>query len=255
MKKTLRQLRQLRRKLRRKLRQRKEGHLTKGESARNLRQTSYIKRMIVRLRERRTRLELSHRQGIDWAYGTPRTDALLEAEKTFVCRYLSHDPAKNLDREEAIGYSRAGIDLVVVWEGDHEAPKKGFNQGRKDAKEAQTQARALGKPPLVPIFFAIDYDAAGPDVQPYFEGIVDVLGKDLVGIYGGLDVVEYMLDHKVVRWAWQTYAWSNHVWDQRARLRQVLITLPGAELHLDGVSVDYCKSVHEDFGQWKSTLA
>lgn len=264
MKKTLRQIKKLRRKLRRRQRQRREqrrkfvktGNLgNKREWHRDIRRSNHLKRLFKRLVRRKKRIERSHREGVDWAYGNISPAALKASGKTFVCRYLSHDSSKNLSHHEAVAYSRAGIDLVVVWEDAGTGAAGGYYNGQRDANHALAQARALGKPSRAPIYFAVDFDAAGPEVKPYFEGVVSVLGKERAGIYGGLDAVEYIMDRKIVDWAWQTYAWSNHRWDKRAVLKQTLVSLQGAELHVDGVQVDYDRSVAANFGQWKSTLA
>ena len=203
---------------------------------------------------RKSKIEASNREGIDWAFGDVSPEVMLANGKTFACRYLSHDESKSLSVKEAIRYSRAGIDLVVVWEDGGEGARSGYPKGQSDANTALAKARLLGKPHDAPIFFAVDFDAAGPEIESYFKGVASILG-DRAGIYAGLDAVEYILDRKIVSWAWQTYAWSNHHWDKRAHLKQVLITLPGAELIMDGVRVDYDKSTAVNFGQWKSELA
>lgn len=264
MKKTLRKLREIRRKLRRKLRHRVEARdkwvkTHKGGYAKEIKKTTrqiqYLKHLRTKLRHRRERIEEAHREGVDWSYGNISGTDLKQADKSFVCRYLSTDPAKNLSEGEAVTYSRQGIDLVVVWESGFNNAALGFSQGQIDANHALAQAKSLGKPTDAPIFFAVDFDAAGPEVASYFKGVASILGIDRSGIYAGLDAVEYILDHKIVRWAWQTYAWSNHKWDKRAYLKQTLISLEGAELHLGGIAVDYDKSTRAQFGQWKSTLA
>lgn len=264
MKKTRQEIKKLRRRLRRRLRQRKEqarkyhktnkrGHLRAAEK--DGRKARYLAHLVKKYLRRTTRIEEAHREGVDWAYGDISSVTLKAAGKSFIARYLSHDPAKNLTVTEAINYSKAGIDLVVVWEDAGSGAAGGYSAGRSDANTALAQARALGKPVNAPIFFAVDFDAAGPEIESYFTGVASVLGKERSGIYAGLDAVEYILDRKIVDWAWQTYAWSNHRWDKRAKLRQVLISLVSDPLYLGGVQVDYDKSVAVNFGQWKSTLA
>lgn len=264
MKKTRRILRELRRKIRRRRRQRKEqrekfrrthrgGNLKEAKHDSN--RILHLKRLLGRFLRRKKRIEESHREGVDWAFGKISPEALKKAGKTFVCRYLSPDVSKNLSHEEVVRYSRAGIDIVVVWENSGERARLGYAAGLHDGNKALAQARILGKPPLAPIFFAVDFDAAGPEVVRYFEGVASAVGKKRSGVYGGLDVVEYLLDRHIVNWAWQTYAWSNHTWDKRAHLKQVLISYPGNELRVDGVQVDYDKSTKVNFGQWKSLLA
>lgn len=263
MKRTLRALRKYRRKLRRRLRQRKEAkqkfqstHNKKyaREVKQDAQRAKYLGRLISKMLRRQATIEVSHREGIDWAYGDVSPKVMIDNGKTFACRYLSHDRAKSFAVHEAIMYSRAGIDLIVVWEDGGEGARSGYVNGRSDANTALAKARILGKPDEAPIFFAVDFDAEGPEVEGYFRGVASILGKQ-AGIYAGLDAVEYILDRKIVSWAWQTYAWSNHHWDKRAKLKQVLISLEGAELTMDGIHVDYDKSTAINFGQWRSKLA
>lgn len=264
MKKTRRALKELRRKLRRRLRQRREQHRKfvktgalghKHEVALDSRRIHHLKHLVTKALRRKHRIEASHREGLDWAFGDISPEAMHAAGKTFVCRYLSHDPSKNLSRDEAIKYSQSGIDCVVVWEDSGAGASAGYPAGHRDALTARAQAYQLGMPKNRPVFFAVDFDAAGPEVENYFKGVADAIGKSGAGIYAGLDAVEYILDRKIVDWGWQTYAWSGHRWDSRAHLKQVLISLAGAELHVGGVAVDYNKSTAVDFGQWKSELA
>lgn len=252
MKKTLRAIRQYRRKLRRQLRQRREAK--PGQAKNTALRIRYLQKLIAKMVRRKSKIEASNREGIDWAFGEISPQVMLANGKTFACRYLSHDNAKNLSPSEAVRYSRAGIDLVVVWEDRGEGARSGYPKGQSDANTALAKARLLGKPHDAPIFFAVDFDAAGPEIESYFRGVASILG-DCAGIYAGLDAVEYILDRKIVSWAWQTYAWSDHHWDKRAHLKQVLISLTGAELVMDGVHVDYNKSTVINFGQWKSELA
>lgn len=264
MKKTRQALKRLRRKLRRRARQRKEQELKfqrsnkrghKREAERDTRRIHHLKVLVRKMLRRKHRIEASHREGIDWAYGDVSIGSMQASGKSFVARYLSPDPSKNITEAEAINYSRNGIDIVVVWEGSSSAATGGYSSGQRDANAALAQARMLGKPTSAPIFFAVDFDAAGPEVENYFKGVASVLGVERAGIYAGLDAVEYIMDRKIIGWAWQTYAWSDHKWDKRAALKQTLISLETDKLYVGGVEVDYDKSVAREFGQWRSTLA
>ncbi|WP_270250878.1 glycoside hydrolase domain-containing protein [Lactococcus lactis] len=69
-------------------------------------------------------------------------------------------------------------------------------QGAKDAEDAIKAAKGYGFNPGTTIFFAIDYDATGDDIQsniiPHFEGIKDAFIKNLsdykIGVYGSRNV-------------------------------------------------------------------
>lgn len=186
------------------------------------------------------------RIGLDWAWGTMSVSALLADHITFAARYLSHDASKDLSRPEAIRLSRAGIDLVVVWETTANRAGQGFAAGQVDAQSAWQAAKALGMPDHRPIYFAVDFDANGPEVAAYFQGVASYLGVSRTGVYAGVRPVSYLFSRGLIAWAWQTYAWSGGQWNKRAQLRQV------HNGHtVGGVDADDDVAVAADFGQWR----
>lgn len=188
-------------------------------------------------------------EGVDYAFGRPAMSALRAAGVTFVCRYLSHSPAKNLTAAEARQLSDAGIWIVVVWETTAQRALDGHAAGAADARDARTQAGACGMPDDRPIFFAVDWDASSGQqsrINAYLDGAASVLGRERVGIYGGYGPVKRALDGGHATWAWQTYAWSGGRWDSRARLQQY------SNGHtIGGVGCDYDRAVGSDYGQWR----
>jgi Rv2525c-like, glycoside hydrolase-like domain len=161
---------------------------------------------------------------------------------SFVCRYLSTDPAKNLTPHEAKELSAHDIDIVVVWETAADRALDGRDAGERDAHEALVQAIWCGMVGSRPIFFAVDFEATSPALlNPYFDGVRAVLGYQRTGVYGGIGAVGHLLDARLAGWAWQTYAWSGGRWDDRARLRQ----------YLNGQSYDHDLATAQDFGQWR----
>jgi hypothetical protein len=186
-------------------------------------------------------------RGLDWAWGNMSAGALLASGISFACRYLSHDPGKNLSRAEAVRLSKAGIDLVVVWETTADRARQGYSAGLTDAKAAWQQAKATGMPDRRPIYFAVDFDGAGPEVADYFRGAAAYLGVSRTGVYAGIRVVNYLFAHGLVAFAWQTYAWSGGQWNGRAQLRQV-----HNGVRVGGVDSDEDVSVADDFGQWRA---
>jgi len=187
-----------------------------------------------------------NQEGLDWAWGDISGESMRRAGKRFAARYLSHDASKNLDAGEADRLGREGVSCVVVWETTADRATAGRAAGEDDARNAAAQAKACGMPRGRPIFFAIDFEANGGEVAEYFKGVANVIGIDRTGAYAGLDAISFLFDHHLIRWGWQTYAWSRGLWDRRARLRQY------SNGHIfDGVGVDYNRSIHPDFGQWK----
>lgn len=183
--------------------------------------------------------------GVDYSDGRPGGKALAAAGMKFAARYLSHNEDKNLNATEAADLAAHDVSCVVVWETTASRAGAGRVAGITDAKEAQAQAVACGMPPGRPIFFAVDWDASPSVVVPYFQGVASVLGVARTGVYGGYKVVDYLLDHKLVTWAWQTVAWSGGRWDPRAVIRQYASTI-----RINGVVCDHDTAYAADYGQW-----
>ena len=187
--------------------------------------------------------------GVDYAWGRPGAAALKRAGARFVCRYLSHDPTKDLSAAEAAELAAAGIALVVVWETTARRALDGRGAGAVDARTAERAAAALGMPGDRPIYFAADWDATPgqqDEINAYLDGAASVIGRARVGLYGGYWPLSRALDAGRARWGWQTYAWSGGRWDARAHIQQYSI-----DHRINGVGVDYNRAVKDDFGQWR----
>ncbi len=187
--------------------------------------------------------------GIDYAWGRPGIPAMKKTGVKFVVRYLSYDrTGKNLSAEEVKALRAAGIDIVVVWESGAARALDGFNAGVSDAREARRLLRKFGVID-VPIYFAVDFDASASHqarINAYLRGAASVHGRDRTGVYGGYWVVKRVLDAGIVKYAWQTYAWSGGKWDARAHIQQFW-----NGRRLNGHDVDFDRSTKADFGQWR----
>ncbi|HZP72182.1 MAG TPA: glycoside hydrolase domain-containing protein [Gaiellaceae bacterium] len=190
------------------------------------------------------------REGIDYAWHNGvDTDAFRSVGATFVVRYLSHDPRKNLSAAEAQVLSDAGFDVAVVWESSARRACAGQPAGAADAHAAAVQAKACGMPAARPIYFGVDFDAGDgdkPKIVDYLQGAASVLGAKRVGVYGGYWVVKYCFDHSAARFGWQTYAWSAGHRDRRAQLYQ-----HENGVTIGGISCDRDTAYAADFGQWR----
>lgn len=186
--------------------------------------------------------------GIDFGYGKIKGSVIKNSGFSFVMRYLSHSPDKNLTKDELKDLISSGLQVGVVWETTVHRPLEGEQAGIDDANSALSMLNSLGVSGT--IYFACD-DDFNPnqfrDIGSYFSGVLQVLSKDQVGIYGGYNIVKYILDQGLVDYAWQTYAWSHGQWDTRAQLRQIDIYGP----KLEGVNCDTNQSISDDFGQLK----
>jgi hypothetical protein len=156
---------------------------------------------------------------LDYSFARPALGAIKRSGAVGVVRYLGHSSAKSLTRAEVAELHKAGLSVSLVFEDGADRALHGHAAGVADAVYANRQASALGAPPSVPIFYAVDVAATADEVRAYFAGVVSAGGRP-VGAYGDLDVVDGLLALKAVRYGWQTVAWSHGVVSKRAHLYQ-----------------------------------
>ncbi len=186
--------------------------------------------------------------GIDEAWDRATPAQIRAYGASFVARYLGEDrTGKNLTRAEAEQLSAAGLAIVSNYEYNPGDALRGYDRGRAAAQLAAAQHAACGGPADRPIYFSVDVDVVDPHtVAWYFRGIGDQIGLPRAGAYGEYDVIAWLFDQGLIRWGWQTYAWSHGAWDARAQLRQV-----ANGVHLAGHDVDRNEAHAPDFGQWR----
>ena len=190
---------------------------------------------------------LKRRFGIDYAWGTPNVSAFKSAGVTFVCRYVSTPGnSKNITKSEARSLSRAGFDIVLVFETTGTRASAGYAAGQRDARSARSQALAVGWPKDGVLYFAVDFDANPGQVVSYFDGVASVLGHDHCGPYAGVRVVSALHD-RGFKFSWSTYAWSGGAVDPRTSLYQF-----SNGHNVGGVDSDYDRSLKSYFGQFRT---
>lgn len=180
--------------------------------------------------------------GIDFGWGSISAASAKALGAKFGCSYLSTDAAKNWSKALIDSYHAAGLATVCVWETAAGRALDGQAAGQADAKQALAQARALGFPSSRPIYFAVDFDetpAQATQVAEYFKGVNSVLGVDRTGAYGGYWTVSRLFNAKLIKYGWQTYAWSGGQWDKRAQIQQ----------YQNGPSFDHDRAMAADYGQ------
>ena len=187
-------------------------------------------------------------EGVDYAWARPDPAGLYAAGKRFASRYLSYDrTGKNLSADEAERLAAAGLAVVCNWEWHAGDARNGYDAGRTYAQEAVRQAAVCGMPAGRPIYFSVDYDPAGVygPIDAYFNGIASVLPVEQIGAYGGYDTINHLLGAGLIRWAWQTFAWSGGRWHPGAHVQQYRngVVVAGGDLDLD-------RGMVADFGQW-----
>jgi MYXO-CTERM domain-containing protein len=187
-------------------------------------------------------------QGCDTA-GMPSPSSLASMGYQFVCRYVSGGSGKDITASEAQSLQAAGLDIVTNWETSGLAGTDVSNpeaQGVSDATAANQEAASVGAPATRPIYFSVDFDAdssTAPAVNAYFQGVASVIGIERTGAYGGYYIINELFDEGLIKWGWQTYAWSNGAWDSRAQLQQYDNGVDNGELDAD-------RGMVADYGQW-----
>ena len=164
--------------------------------------------------------------GIDFAWSKPDPDAVVAAGYKFVIGYISHDDSKDLSKEQVAAYRAAGLQVYLVYETTADRALAGKAAGVSDALEAVSKAAQRGYPVSLPLFMADDTNTSAAAVSPYFLGAKTVLGNRTGG-YGGIHVIDPLLQDGTIFWGWQASAWSNGEVSQHAHLYQRLRpTLP-----------------------------
>jgi uncharacterized protein YraI len=159
---------------------------------------------------------------IDYSFARPDPAYIKSQGFGGVMRYLSHTVGKNLSIAERDALFAQGLGIGLVWETTANRALDGHSAGVQDATDALNQCNNLGM--NCPIYFAVDFDATPAQQTPindYLNGARTILG-DRVGVYGGFWIVKRCFDAGIVKWGWQTYAWSGGQWDARAQVRQTL---------------------------------
>lgn len=188
---------------------------------------------------------------VDFSVARPTRAALAEVHAVGVGRYISYPGGVNKDitAEEVQLYRSWGLDIFIYWEDQVADALGGRAKGREMAHYAAGQVVARGGPDNGGVIYAcVDFDASAtqmPTVLDWFRGWRDVLPVEQVGVYGGLRAVETVLDAGLAKYACQTRAWSNGIWDTRAVLQQYSWTTLS-----DGSQVDLLHVLSDDYGQW-----
>jgi hypothetical protein len=176
--------------------------------------------------------------GIDFAWSCPSPSG-----HDFGASYLSFDLSKNWTASCLRKWHSAGKKTVFVWETSATRALGGCGAGIADAQAAQSEERALGFP-NASVDFAIDFDATGPDVAPYFSCARSVLSSRS-NAYGGAGPINYLCAHHLVgNTNWATYAWfyrTNGVWPSAG--------CAPLEQYQNGSAVDFDRAIALDYGQ------
>jgi hypothetical protein len=164
-----------------------------------------------------------YQYGIDFAWRAVKARAARRMGARFAASYVSTAPSKNWTPAMIRAYHAAGLGTVCVWETTATRALARYAAGRADAQAALRQEQALGVPVSKPIYFAVDFDETAHQarrVASYFRGVNSVLGVGRTGAYGGYRTIRRLFNAGLIRFGWQTSAWSGGRWDRRAQLQQ-----------------------------------
>lgn len=188
-------------------------------------------------------------KGIDYSWDRPDLDCLKRQGVTFIVRYGSRDPSKNLSKSELNAILNRGMSVAVVWQEGKTQMTRGHSGGQTDARDANSFVNGLGLNGI-PVYFSCDYDPPSSDwgkIDAYLDGVASIIGRPRTGGYGGLKFIQRGFGNGRLTYGWQTYAWSGvpTQWDSRAQLRQV-----NNDVVVCGGAIDWDESRAADFAQW-----
>ena len=198
-----------------------------------------------------TQLDAQTRDGVDYSYSRPDPNALRQAGKDFVIRYVGGSGSsvgKNITASEVQSLRAASLDIVIVFESYAQRMLEGYSAGAADANTAIAQATQAGAPSNFFCYFACDFDATLANqtaINAYLDGAASVIGLQRVGIYAGYWPLSRALNANKATKGWQTAAWSGGNLDTRAVLYQFdfSVIIGGGECDLDN-------GYGNDLGQW-----
>ncbi|MBO9599842.1 MAG: DUF1906 domain-containing protein [Cohnella sp.] len=175
-------------------------------------------------------------------------DAFRRDGMDFVCRYLVPPTyPKALTRSEAEFITKAGLNIVSVWQIRGDLAAMTAEQGRQDGERAQQCAKEIGQPVGTCIYFAVDFDATDaqlPAVIAYIAAAAVASPEYATGVYGSYRVVEAVRRAGACSRAWQTYAWSGKQQSWLAQIYQYR-----NDIDSNGIKIDLDSSYGNE-GWW-----
>lgn len=199
-------------------------------------------------------------EGVDYTNpgGPGWGKTLAAAGKHFACRYGGPGGSwKELTAAEVADLTGNGVAIVANAEGTADGLKGGYPAGHAWAQDAGEFFAALGMPKGRPVYLSADFDATAGDfdeLDAAFRGARDGLAPFgfEVGAYAEYDVLEHLYGGGVVRWFWQTYAWSGgRIW----RPDRLHIYQYRNGVSVAGVDCDLDRAYRQDYGQWGVDMA
>lgn len=182
-------------------------------------------------------------KGVDFSWDKPNGPALRADGFSFVVGYVSPESGKNITKSQVSAYHSAKLNVGIVYEG---TGAEAFNSGNAPSVDSRgnSQMDALGAPLSTVLYIAVDRDTSGSAVAAFFKSAV-ARSKRPIGVYGNYAVVSYLMSRGIVKYGWQTYAWSGGHLYAPAQLFQY-----SNGHHIAGGTVDYDYQEHSAAGLW-----
>jgi len=143
---------------------------------------------------------------LDYSWARPDPKAMRAAGYVAVIRYLSGGGGKDLTRPELAALQAAGLGIGLVWETSANRMDGGYGAGGADGQAARAQARGLGFPDALPLYFANDQNRFTGAHLDYMRGAHDAAG--LVGPYGNTALIDTCTAQLGLRYGWHVETWG-----------------------------------------------
>nr|WP_216855206.1 DUF1906 domain-containing protein [Paenibacillus alba] len=179
----------------------------------------------------------------------PTAAAFVNDGYLFVARYLVPSGFKALTKSEADVISKAGLQIVSVFETTANRALGGRSAGLADGATALQVAKQVGQPVGSCIYFAVDFDAAStqmPTIIAYIQAASEATPAYTTGVYGSYSVMEAVRQAGVCSHYWQTYAWSG---GKKSAFIQIYQYLNDVTEH--GIGIDHDESYGNE-GWWNT---
>jgi hypothetical protein len=177
-------------------------------------------------------------KGVDYSFARPNLNTLYRLGYRFVGRYAT-GRGKAITLTERREIEKAGLAIgPLFFESTAARSRQGHSAGATDARDASMAAQAVGLKGI-PIFMVDDANSTFAQVEPYFRGASDVLGKGRRGAYGSGKLLRELRRAGLIDFAVEAGArsWGDGTRDPNAEvLQDPPITVAGGDvdvLHAD----------------------
>jgi hypothetical protein len=195
----------------------------------------------------------------DYSFSPPSIGGLVGAGIKGAGRYVGPgSQPKHLTARERDALLAAGLCIWLLVEGAAKDALSGASVGAYHGRLCASEAQSLGAPRGAVLVGNVDWDVSAaewPAVAAYFRayaGPVRTAGYR-VGLYGGLNAIEWAARDGLADILMQTYGWSTRlvgnvkkiVWSTHSHIQQYR-----NGVKVGGGDIDLCRAVVDNFGQW-----